>query len=299
MFDTVTLFTQFHIHPDQLSHLESYTHVKEGELRTRYTYDDATLKIEYKQYYQYLEIECSIPKFLYGNNVVLLEERDIPLFFQRLHERLNELMGVEVHGEDWQAKRIDVSWNFQVGDELDSYVKELGKIKMAYLVPHTYGINETAVHENDSRRISFYHKPKECLRNKQSKELIKQAAGLLRFEVNVKGKNLTKYAKGRKATDFLTQQFFDYVTKPILEKIQFPYEIEGLTVSWMKSQPYTIQQIETILGFNQLRQMFSELELEEMYSPQTYNKRKKLTTQIKFPASKRLAPLVIEPKQTS
>lgn len=299
MFDTVTLFTQIHVNPIKLTQYKSYTYLKGGELRTNYTYEDTNLKIEYKDFIHFLEIECSIPKFLYGNNVILIKEQDIPLFFQRLHDRLNELMGVEVHSEDWKVKRVDVCWNFQVGDQLDSYVKELGRVKIPYTVPHTYGINETAVHENDSRRISFYNKSKECKRNKRPKKIVNQAAGILRFEINVRGKNLTKYSKARKATDFLTQHFFDYITKPILERIHFPDEIQGLTVAWIKSQSYSIQQIETALAFNLMRQCFSELELEELYSSQTYNKRKKLANLIQFPAAKSLAPLVIEPKQTS
>lgn len=299
MFDTITLYTYIPIDSCQFSRFESFIYLKEGELRTRYKLVDAAARIIYKDHIQCLEVECSIPKFLYGNNVILVTEQDIPLFFQRLHEWLHSQFGIQVKQENWCTKRVDVCWNFQVGDQMDSYIKELGKIKIPYTTPHTYGINETVIHENNSRRIIFYNKQKECQHRKQPRELIDSAAGLLRLEINVKEKNLSKYSKSRKATEFLTQSFFDFITKPILEKLQFSDDIPELTVTWVKSQPYSIQQIEMILGFNLLRQYCSEVELAELYSPQTYNKRKALANQIHFPDAKGLTPLVIEPKQTS
>ncbi|MCY9593214.1 hypothetical protein PC41400_09100 [Paenibacillus chitinolyticus] len=57
-------------------------------------HDEKIPYITYQEWSQSLIVQVSIPKFLYGNNVRLLQENDIFLFFQCLHERLFELFGV-------------------------------------------------------------------------------------------------------------------------------------------------------------------------------------------------------------
>ncbi|KEQ21975.1 hypothetical protein ET33_28655 [Paenibacillus tyrfis] len=85
MFDTIVMKT-CPVYPN----LESVAAEKIAYLDKGITYKIKDSQIPFIKYYdnsRTLVLQVSIPKFLYGNNVNLLQEKDIPLFFQRLHER--------------------------------------------------------------------------------------------------------------------------------------------------------------------------------------------------------------------
>ncbi|MFD0677390.1 MULTISPECIES: hypothetical protein [unclassified Paenibacillus] len=294
MFDTINLKTHIYIHPDYLQQAKLFTYLQEGEPRTKYTiYDPFLPLIEYTDYNQLLEIDFSIPKFLFGNNVNLLKESDIPLFLQRLQSRLHELFNIHVRNEDWYTKRLDVCWNFPVNDEIDDYLKELAAMKFPRMKLETHGICETVIHKNKSRRISFYNKYKECISNRQSQKIIDKAQGLLRMEINLKGKSLSKYSPKRKATELLTRSFFDYITQPIVKQIKLSPAIEGLTMEWIKNQPHTLSQIESVLGFHALHSWLTQSELKQIYSTTTYDRKVKLSKRLMLPSQKSLKSLTI------
>ncbi|UKS27385.1 hypothetical protein LOZ80_00055 [Paenibacillus sp. HWE-109] len=106
MFDTITLKTYIHIAHDLLHTYDNqpityYDH-NTGFHKSIYKIHDKYIPyIVYREINQLLEFQISIPKFLYGNNVILLKESDIPLFFQRLYQRLHELFHIHVRTEDW------------------------------------------------------------------------------------------------------------------------------------------------------------------------------------------------------
>jgi len=166
-----------------------------GQLKTKYKLTDSLLPfIEYHDYSQTLVIERSIPKFLYGSNVTLLKASDIPLFFQTLHERLNILFNIQVSKEEWICERVDVSWNFQVGNQIGDYIKQLGTMSIPYKKTVVYGHSETVSFKNKSNEILFYDKAKECKRHKEPPSVIEQANGLLRLEIRSTYDDLKKYA---------------------------------------------------------------------------------------------------------
>lgn len=295
MFDTITMLTKIYIHPENLQHTESFTFQKDGVSRTKYKYKDSLIsKIIYRDYNQTLEVELSIPKFLYGNNVNLIKESEIPLFFQRLHQRLHELFNISIRKEDWYTKRLDVCWNFPANEDIDDYLKQLAEMKLPRLKPETYGHQETVVHRNKSRRISFYNKQKECKRTKQPREIIDQAKGLLRMEINLKEKSLSKYSSKRKAFELLTVHFFDYITTPILQQIEFTDVVEGISFQWLAKQTNKISKIESVLGFRVLQNHLTQTELKQLYSNSTYDRKVNLTRSIQFPSCRILAPLKID-----
>ncbi|MEK8130474.1 hypothetical protein WMW72_21430 [Paenibacillus filicis] len=104
MFDTIKMKVS-PVYPElnSIPH-ESTTYLDKstGLLKTTYKMKDE--QIPYIHYYdnsRTLVLQVSIPKFLYGNNVTLLQEKDIPLFFKRLQERMIELFQIEVSAADW------------------------------------------------------------------------------------------------------------------------------------------------------------------------------------------------------
>ena len=115
MFDTIILkASSVYIDPTQLHKFQQQSltviDTETGEYQRSYNIQDKNLpKIRYFESSKTMTLELSIPKFLYGNNVTLLQAKDIPLFFQRLNERLHQLFGILINKEEWIIiKRLDV-----------------------------------------------------------------------------------------------------------------------------------------------------------------------------------------------
>lgn len=102
MFDTVRLKVRpVAIDLGILNHLTSnavtFLSKETGALSTSYTiYDELIPYIKYIESSQTLHIQVSIPKFLYGDNVTMLEEEDISLFFDRLQKRIHQLFHIHI-----------------------------------------------------------------------------------------------------------------------------------------------------------------------------------------------------------
>ncbi|NQX64614.1 hypothetical protein HQN90_00600 [Paenibacillus alba] len=252
MFDTITLKTNIKIDHDLLLEYDkqpiTYFDHDTGFHKPIYKIHDKYIPyIVYRELIQLLEIQISIPKFLFGNNVRLLKESDIPLFFQRLHQRLHELFNIHVRTENWYLSRIDVCWSFQVNDQVSEYIKQISRIQIPFMKAHTDGYLETVTHNNKSSRVTFYNKQKECIDHKEPREVIEQAQGLLRMEVSPSYKDMKKYSSKRLAIDLLTRDFFTYTTKRIIRHIKLPDSVEGLTIGWLQTHSHIIGQVERTL----------------------------------------------------
>ncbi|CAG7648146.1 hypothetical protein PAESOLCIP111_05537 [Paenibacillus solanacearum] len=300
MIDTVNLIVKpVQINPTYLLKLQpnpkTYLDHPTGSLKTTYKmYDEQLPYIVYNDYSQILIVQVSIPKFLYGNNVYLIQESDIPLFFHRLSSRLYELFAIHVKKEDWYVSRIDLCWNFQLGDEVENYIKQLHGLYIPYMKSKLYGRNETATHFNDSRYITFYNKQQECKDHKEPAEIIAKAQGLLRMEVSLSYDEMRKYSSKRLAIHLISKAFFIHTFKPSLETIQLPATIDGLSLEWFKSQSFKLNQIESVLSFQALHNWLTDSEVRQLYKPSTYANRKKLSKQIIFPSQRSLRPLAID-----
>jgi hypothetical protein len=301
MFDTIKMkINPVYINPNNLIKFQdqSFTAYENNTAVLNTTYKIKDKQLPYIRYYensQTLVVELSIPKFLYGNNVTLLKEKDIPIFFQKLNERLKQLFGIQVNKEEWQqVERIDYCWNFQLGDQLHTYLKQLSYMNMPYKTPYNYGHDETVGFENKSSEIIFYDKHKECIHSKETKEIIYQAKGMLRFEVRPSYDDLKKCSPMRKATELLTKEFFKHFTDRVMRQITFPSTVEGLDYNWVKSQPFKISEFERVLAFRQMQAMFNDTELRGLYDKGTYDNRIKLSNKIPMPDSKQLAKLMID-----
>lgn len=302
MFDTVKLFTKpVFINDTSLEQYKpkSFTYVQKdtGALITRYIIHDVKIPyIEYHDATKALSIQLSIPKFLYGNNVDLMMESDISLFFNSLQGRINELFSIHISHEDWIAQRIDVCWNFQVEERVGDYLQTFSKQKLPYKHTFNYNSNQTVGFRNKSNRIIFYDKEKECIRNKESLDVIQRASGILRFEYEAKYSTLRKFIASRQAIKLLSRPFFDHIISDTLPKLDYPVNSEDIDHQWLINNKSMISQIETYLGFEYLRKSIDEPTLRHIYTDSTYKSRKRLAKKMTIPRRNCLIPLSIDLK---
>ena len=276
----------------------SYIDRNSGETNTVYRLKDE--KIPYLIYYtnsQMLLLQLSIPKFLFGNNIQMVNEDDIMVFFTKLNSHLITLLHINVDPIDWTiTNRIDVSWNFQVGSNVSDYIMQLAKRKIPYKKTIVYNHNETVVFENKSSRIMFYDKHKQCLQTKESYEITKEAKGILRLEISPSIADIKKFSHKKKAIELLTREFFQTLTKPILEGITFHNIENELNLEWLKQQK-SISNAETIMGFRMISEAFGDSVLKELYSPKTLLNRKNMIEQLPFTKVNKLLDLKINYKK--
>jgi hypothetical protein len=140
----------------------------------------------------------SIPKFLFGENVTILKEQDIHEFFAQLRQELYSLIGVSIADSDWVALRTDVCWNFNVGNKVQDYLKQLSLCKLPRMWTLAINQAETVVFENKSKRIMLYDKERECRVRNFPKDVIERAKGVLRLEINPSDHEMKKYSEQEK-----------------------------------------------------------------------------------------------------
>jgi len=299
MFDTVKLKVRpVYIDSDTLNQLntKSFTSFSKetGALSTSYTiYDEQLPFIKYIESSQTLYVQVSIPKFLYGDNVSMLTEADISLFFNSLQARIEQLFHIQIPHYEWTVSRCDVCWNFQVGMDVSEYVKLLSKQQLAYKTTTTYNQDQTVEYWNKSSRIMFYDKHKEVTRAKEASDIIERSKGILRLEVRPSDSDMKKYASARKAVELLTKPFFDYMTDKVLGQIEYPSEASDIGLAWLMDNKENIPKIETMLGFQMLKSMFDESTLRQIYKPSTFALRKSMAKKMTIPKGNCLSPLAI------
>jgi hypothetical protein len=223
----------------------------------------------------------------------MLTEPDIPLFFERLRERLHHLFDVHIPHSDWTLSRCDVCCNFQVGKKVSEYTRMLSRQQLAYKNTIAYNQNQTVEYKNKSSRIMFYDKQKQTRKEKEPTELIERSKGILRMEVRPSDNDLRKFSSTRRAVELLQKPFFDYTIEKALAQIEYPEEVIDMELSWLMENRVSISKIETVLGFQVLQNMFDESVLRQLYTSSTYANRKNLAKKIAIPKGNCLSRLAI------
>ncbi|MEC0248168.1 hypothetical protein P4H65_20435 [Paenibacillus chitinolyticus] len=291
MFDTIVMKASYVLIANEYWNnlkpvIKTFLDEETGLCRRSFVLHDEKIPyINYQEWSQSLIVQVSIPKFLYGNNVRLLQEKDISVFFQCLHERLFELFGVTLRAEDWYLyhNRLDVCWNFTVGGQIDDYLNRLSRLHLSFKKTVVTGDLETVAYKNKSSQIIFYNKQKEVIHSRESKEVIGQADGLLRMEIRPSHHDWIKFSKRKRVIDLLKVDVFTEITRKVMNQLIFPNEPGGISPAWLRSQPSKISQIETLLGFQLLQQEVPEGVLKQFYTAATYVNRKNLVKGIPLP----------------
>jgi hypothetical protein len=299
MFDTIILKARpIPINPDTLNQYNANSttfYSKEtGALNTSYKiYDEKLPFMKYIENSQTLSVQVSIPKFLYGDNVTMLTESDIPLFFERLQDRIQRLFSVHIPHSDWTISRCDICCNFQVGKNVSEYVRLLSRQQLAYKNTITYNQDQTVEYRNKSSRIMFYDKYKQSMKEKESDSIIERSKGILRLEIKASDNDMKKFSLKRNAVELLQKPFFDYMTSKALAQIEYPEEVSDIEFPWLMENKDGISQIETVLGFQMLQSMFDDSALRQLYTSSTYANRKNLAKKIAIPNGNCLSRLAI------
>ncbi|MEK4472946.1 phage/plasmid replication protein [Paenibacillus sp. FSL R7-0048] len=299
MFDTIILKARpIPIDPDILNqyngHSTTFFSKETGALNTSYTLKDEKLPyMKYIENSQTLTIQVSMPKFLYGDNVTMLTEADIPLFFEQLQERLLQLFDVHIPHSEWIISRCDVCCNFQVGKKVSEYVRMLSRQQLAYKNTIAYNQDQTVEYRNKSSRIMLYDKHKQTRKEEESNEIIERSKGILRLEVRPSDNDLRRFSPTRKAVELLQKPFFDYTMERTLAQIEYPEEVSDMDLSWLMENRENISKIEIVLGFQLLQSKFDESVLRQLYTSSTYANRKNLAKKIAIPKGNCLDRLAI------
>jgi hypothetical protein len=148
-----------------------------------------------------LQVEASLPKLLYGNNLATVCDAELPL------KRLHEFVSDHVNGEIPELGlmdylRVDYAYNFHVGKLLADYVSTLSGLSFLKHRRTTDGYGGVEWWSNNGRRIRAYDKYKEILENDKKKD--SDALGVLRFEIQLRKKS--QYLERRLRKKKLTLQ---------------------------------------------------------------------------------------------
>ncbi|WP_338552530.1 hypothetical protein [Paenibacillus sp. KS-LC4] len=300
MFDTVVIKAKpIYLDSDVLlskKNCKSVTFLNKetGVLQTRYElYDEQLSYIKYLDGSQTLSIQVSIPKLLYGNNVTLIAEHDIPSFFESVQQRIQQLFSISIPHSAWSISRADVCWNFQAGKDVGEYIRMLSKQKLAFKNTRSYNQDQTVEFSNKSSRIMFYDKQKQMQRDKALSELVEQSKGILRLEIRPSNSDMKKFSSTKNAAELLGKPLFDYMTAKALSQIEYPSTQSAIDTTWLQENKANISKIETTLGFQCLQYMLDEATHRGLYSSSTFASRKALAKKMTIPAGNCLKPLAI------
>ena len=158
----------------------------------------------------WLSVEASLPRLLFGRNTVPLHEDDIQAALNKLSAFVYQTVGVEFDAATALVGRVDYFVDFRVGEtNVDRYLAAIATATLPRFDRHM--INTTILFRNKSKQISVYDKTREILNHNQvSPVMLEEAKGMLRLEVRHKTSDACQRLKGkyslsnRTALDLLT-----------------------------------------------------------------------------------------------
>ena len=167
-----------------------------------------------------LKVETSLPKILYGDNVELLKNEDVPNVLDELSNRVADSFGSIPHMGEWQIRgRIDAvfGWNAIWSDEnhVVDYLHAFKSLELPRHYSQSVDRESTLYWRNKSRVIRMY--------DKEAEAKVDKACGILRFEVQ--SNRASSELKGvvevesRKVKDVLTWDNAKAILKRYLGKL--------------------------------------------------------------------------------
>ncbi|RIU93426.1 phage/plasmid replication domain-containing protein [Oceanobacillus picturae] len=179
------------------------------------------------------KIELSIPSlpyFIQGSCLTPIREADVPLFYQKISERLAEELdyAVEETIDNWIVPKMDIYHDFHVGNDVRNYLRALKEVSVPTY--KTWNINnETVYWRNGSRDIKFYDKHVECIEARKTAMEIEQSEGVLRFEVQLKTSDIQSGVKDGAVT--LGTLMSEEVTNNLLNKYLSKIDMNNLLIT--------------------------------------------------------------------
>ncbi|PKM93525.1 MAG: hypothetical protein CVU84_15215 [Firmicutes bacterium HGW-Firmicutes-1] len=231
MFDTVKIYKKIKLNTSILAAWKLHKgkkiikYVKELKGIT-FTYYPETINNPVKNL---LMASFSMPTLIYGSNVFMAYESDIPKLQKSFHLISKEIFGFELPNIlYWQVSRLDYCYNFYVEqvDLIQKYIKILNKCKVPYFKNISY--DTTAFFYNTSHSFKFYNKFEEIkskLNNDNEStdeniEIIKPfSENLFRFEASIRRRKLLElFSSNKKGGVILKDILTDAQAVKIMEK---------------------------------------------------------------------------------
>lgn len=179
----------------------------------------------------------SLPYFFQGSCLTPIQQADVPFIYEMLTNKLEEELGLTVEEtlESWMVPKMDIYYDFHVGNEVRNYLRALKEVSIPTY--KTWNINnETVYWRNGSRDIKLYDKHVECIEDRKTAMEIEQSNGVLRFEVQLKANDIQTDLNEEVVTfgKMMSQQVIDsflnkYLTKINMNNLQITTEEEMRT----------------------------------------------------------------------
>lgn len=255
----------------------------ESEPRILYRYNSSDNKSS-------LKVEVSIPKFLYGNNVMEVKQDDIPAFLNKLRCYVAEALDVPIARIPdlalTEVEKLHVCTNFQVGNKKKEYLKALSNVQRRSYELYTYRNSTTVSWHATTRREKIYDKEEELLHAQRKKripvdqEVLELAKGILRYEIELSDKDMRQHSPMRLAGELLDFQFaLKHLSKGLndlgVSNMSIPYYQEIIT-NIRADEELKIQTRTNLIAFVYQHTVLSDNHCREYYSPSVYYRLKTL-----------------------
>ncbi len=238
----------------------------------------------------YLTAECSIPKLIYGNNVVMVGDADLPLAFDFISNYVSEASGTDFDSRSALLGRLDVCHNFQVGQlNVSSYISGVRSASISR--KNRNAINDSTVtFQGKQSKVMVYGKFAEVSHlHKQGRatpEEVSSARGVLRLEASYfKTPAVRRLAEqygfsDRTACNLLSSEVASGELEKAMSKLNLdrPIVANDDRLDSLARHGYTGTRVEYLTGFLGLLDRFGEdfYQLPELdYKRATYYKRAK------------------------
>ncbi len=164
----------------------------------------------------WMSVEVSMPKMLFGNNVVMLNETDAARGIAGVSRFITEVSGFEFNAAAAPLAKVAYCHNFMVGEaNVRPYVDAAATAVISRMLRAKYN-DTTTTFSNAGLTISAYGKHAEVVhqarKGKATDEEMRAAEGVLRLEVTPRSsKSVLRLAKrrgiaGGRAADLLTRK---------------------------------------------------------------------------------------------
>jgi hypothetical protein len=237
-----------------------------------------------------LKIEVSVPKFMYGNNVMEVKQGDIPVFLNKLRSYVAAALCVPITRVPdlafAEVEKLHVCANFQVGDKKLEYLRALFNVERGAYELYTYRDLTTISWKATTRTEKFYDKEEELLYAKRKKHIsvdpkvLELAKGILRYEIELSDKDMRQRSPMRWAGELLDSEFaLKHLRKGLddlgVRNLSIPFYQELMTVI-SGDKELNIQSRTNLISFICQRLFLSDAHCREYYSKSTYYRLKNL-----------------------
>ena len=184
MFDTATLGIRLEkpLPFNRFGAIQERTDLKTGEVHRKLWLNSEDEehtwpRIGYYPDSDYLFAEASLPKMLFGNNVKMLYQDDLPEVFRAWGGYCQDALDVRLPTpKTWNVVRIDYACNWQVGDDVSAYLDALSQLNLSHHKRSFQQEHEGVNWKSKSNELKFY--------NKALESHLPEAEGVLRGELS-------------------------------------------------------------------------------------------------------------------